>query len=165
MGPRLHAPEAQIIFFRIFSSLWVRQVHFSRPALTPKDFQFSQIDLLSWQRLPESESRFSAPDWWSALGKNSGDTSALCDAQDLLPNSRQIFYSPPLSVCIRLLPSLLVPFVLEDGLRTNTRYFCKNMTSMAIIACKLQKFSALKHPLKLKSMLNVSSNKIWKQIP
>ncbi len=35
---------------------------------------------------------------------------------------------------------------------------------MAIIACKLQKFSALEHMLKLKSMLNVSSNKIWKQI-
>jgi hypothetical protein len=31
------------------------------------------------------------------------------------------------------------------------------MRSMAIIACKLQKFSAHKHPLKLKSMLNVSS--------
>jgi hypothetical protein len=31
---------------------------------------------------------------------------------------------------------------------------------MAIIACKLQEFSALEHPLKLKSMLIVSSNKI-----
>jgi hypothetical protein len=48
----------------------------------------------------------------------------------------------------------------EDGLRTNTRYLCKNMKSMAIIACKLQKFSAHEHPLKLKSMLNVSSDKI-----
>ncbi len=48
----------------------------------------------------------------------------------------------------------------EDGLKTNTRYFCKNMRSVAIIACKLQKFSAHKHLLKLKSMLNVSSNKI-----
>jgi hypothetical protein len=38
------------------------------------------------------------------------------------------------------------------------------MRSMAIIACKLQKFSAHEHPLKLKSMLNVSSNKIRKQI-
>jgi hypothetical protein len=38
---------------------------------------------------------------------------------------------------------------------TNTRYLCKNMRSMAIIACKLQKFSAHKHMLKLKSMLNV----------
>ena len=35
---------------------------------------------------------------------------------------------------------------------------------MALIACKLQKFSALEHLLKLKSMLNVFSNKIWKQI-
>jgi hypothetical protein len=37
----------------------------------------------------------------------------------------------------------------EDGCRRNTRYLCKNMRSMAIIACKL---------------LNVSSNKIEKQI-
>jgi hypothetical protein len=48
----------------------------------------------------------------------------------------------------------------EDGRRRNTRYLCKNMRSMAIIACKFQKFSALEHLLKLKSMLNVSSNKI-----
>jgi hypothetical protein len=34
----------------------------------------------------------------------------------------------------------------------------------AIIACKLQEFSAHEHPFKLKSMLNVSSNKIQKQI-
>jgi hypothetical protein len=32
-----------------------------------------------------------------------------------------------------------------------TRYLCKNMRSMAIIACKLQKFSALEHLLKLKT--------------
>ncbi len=38
------------------------------------------------------------------------------------------------------------------------------MRSMAIIACKLQKFSAHEHTLKLKSMLNVSSKKNWKQI-
>jgi hypothetical protein len=44
------------------------------------------------------------------------------------------------------------------------KILCKNMRSMAIIACKLQKFSAHKHPLKLNSMLNVSSNKIRKQI-
>jgi hypothetical protein len=37
------------------------------------------------------------------------------------------------------------------------------MRSMAIIACKLQKFSAHEHPLKLKSMLNVSSKKIENQ--
>jgi hypothetical protein len=49
---------------------------------------------------------------------------------------------------------------IEDGRRRNTRYLCRNMRSMAIIACKLQKFSALEHLLKLKSMLNVSSNKI-----
>jgi hypothetical protein len=41
----------------------------------------------------------------------------------------------------------------EDGLRANTKYFCKNMRSMAIIACKFQKFSAHEHLLKLKSML------------
>ncbi len=52
----------------------------------------------------------------------------------------------------------------EHGLRTSTRYFCKNLRSMKIIACKLQKFSAHKHPLKLKSMLNVSLNKIYKLI-
>jgi hypothetical protein len=34
------------------------------------------------------------------------------------------------------------------------------MRSMAIIACKLLKFSAHEHLLKSKSMLNVSSNKI-----
>jgi len=34
------------------------------------------------------------------------------------------------------------------------------MKSMALVACKLQKFSALEHLLKLKSMLNVFSNKI-----
>jgi hypothetical protein len=38
------------------------------------------------------------------------------------------------------------------------------MRRMAIIACTLQEFSALEHQLKLKSMLNVSSNKIQKQI-
>jgi hypothetical protein len=48
----------------------------------------------------------------------------------------------------------------EDGQKSNTRYLCKNMRSMAIIACKLQKISAHEHQLKLKSMLNVSSNKI-----
>jgi hypothetical protein len=44
--------------------------------------------------------------------------------------------------------------------RRNTRYLCRNMKSMAIIACKLHKFSALEHLLKLKSMLYVSSDKI-----
>jgi hypothetical protein len=48
----------------------------------------------------------------------------------------------------------------EDGCRRKTRYLWKNMRSMAIIACKLQQFSALEHQLKLKSILNVSSNKI-----
>jgi hypothetical protein len=48
----------------------------------------------------------------------------------------------------------------EDGQKRNTRYLCRNMRSMGIIACKLQKFSALEHLLKIKSMLNVSSNKI-----
>jgi hypothetical protein len=48
----------------------------------------------------------------------------------------------------------------EDGCRRNTRYFWKNMISKAIIACKLQEFSSLEHQLKLKSMLNASSNKI-----
>jgi hypothetical protein len=50
--------------------------------------------------------------------------------------------------------------IAEDGLRTNTWFLYKNMRSMAIIACKLQKFSAHEHPLKLNSMLNISSNKI-----
>jgi hypothetical protein len=45
----------------------------------------------------------------------------------------------------------------EDGCRTNTRYSCKNMKSMVIIACKLKKSSELECLLKLKSMLNVSS--------
>jgi hypothetical protein len=39
------------------------------------------------------------------------------------------------------------------------KIFLQEYESMAIIACKLQKFSAHKHPLKLKSMLNISSNK------
>jgi hypothetical protein len=51
-------------------------------------------------------------------------------------------------------------WIREDGYRMNTRYSCNNMKNTAIIACKLHGFSALKHPLKLKSMLNVSSNKI-----
>jgi hypothetical protein len=54
-------------------------------------------------------------------------------------------------------------WIKENGLRMKTRYLCKNMRSMAINACKLQKISAHKHLLKLKSMLNVSSNKIWNQ--
>jgi hypothetical protein len=45
-------------------------------------------------------------------------------------------------------------------MKRDTRYLCKNMRSMAIIACKLQKFSAHEHQLKFESMLNVSSNKI-----
>jgi hypothetical protein len=49
---------------------------------------------------------------------------------------------------------------INKGRWTHTRYLCKNMRSMAIIAYKLQKFSAHEHPLKLKNMLHVSSNKI-----
>ncbi len=55
-------------------------------------------------------------------------------------------------------------WIREDGRRMNTRYLCRIMKNMAIIACKLHGFSALEYPLKLKSMLNISSNKIWKQI-
>ncbi len=49
-----------------------------------------------------------------------------------------------------LLPTVfqIIIWIKEDVLRTNTRYLCKNMKSMAIIACKLQKFSAHKHLLK-----------------
>jgi hypothetical protein len=44
------------------------------------------------------------------------------------------------------------------------KIFMQEYEKYAIIVCKLQKFSAHEHLLKLKSMLNVSSNKKRKQI-
>jgi hypothetical protein len=75
-----------------------------------KAFQFRQIDLLSWRQMPESESRFDVPGLLFRIAWPSGDTSSFSDAL-ILRQFPPDLYSPSLSVCIPLLPSLFVSFV------------------------------------------------------